>query len=73
MSELFATHALNAVGRERATQVRAAFSDLLEELEEIVGTDAGRELAIARTKLEEACFFVVKAVAVQARNQDGDA
>jgi len=64
----FSVHMLNELGKIRAGEIAAGFSNLLNELEEICGYD-GREMAIVRTKLEEASFFAKKAMAVQRINQ----
>lgn len=65
----FAVHMLNDKGKERAAQIQMAFSTLMTTLEAVCGAD-GREMAITRTKLEEACFFAKKAMAVRAENQE---
>lgn len=62
----FAVHLLNAQGVERANSVRRSFSDLLYRLEELI--EPGRELALVRTKLEEAQQFAVRAVALAPAN-----
>jgi hypothetical protein len=41
----------------------------LNNLEAITGA-GGREMAIVRTKLEEAAFFAKRAMATQAENQE---
>lgn len=64
----FGVHMLNAQGKTKAELLAAAFSQLLNRVEEISGTD-GREIAIVRTKLEEASFFAKKAMAVRPENQ----
>lgn len=69
MRQEFTVHMLNAAGREKAGNVAASFSGLLDRLEEICGKD-GRDMAIVRTKLEEACFFAKRAFASKAENQE---
>jgi hypothetical protein len=63
----FAVHLLNAEGVEKSKAVRCGFSDLLYRLEELL--EPGRELALVRTKLEEAQQFAVRAVAIAPANQ----
>lgn len=60
----FTFHRLNREGIEQAKYIAQIYSNLLDELEKINGP-AGREMAIVRTKLEEASFFSKKALAVQ--------
>jgi hypothetical protein len=52
---------LNARGKELAEQIASDFDHLLGELEQVCPD--GREMALVRTKLEEACFFAKKAMA----------
>ncbi len=63
----FASHLLNEQGLSRAHLIRDIFDGLLTQLEEICAP--GRELSIAKTKLEEACFFAKKAMAINLTNQ----
>lgn len=62
MSPLFDSKRLNDDGVRNVAEVRAAFDALLAKVETL--TPSGRELAIVKTKLEEACFFAVKGIAV---------
>lgn len=64
----FAVHLLNDDGKNKAGVLGDLFSHLLNEVEQVVGT-TGREIAIVRTKLEEASFFAKKAMAVRPENQ----
>lgn len=64
----FQVHLLNEAGIERARQLAESFTGFLNIIEEIAGT-SGREIAIVRTKLEEASFFAKKAMASQPQNQ----
>jgi len=67
MDPIFEVHRLNEVGLERAKAVAARFDYLLEDL--AVWCGPGREFAIVKTKLEEACFFAKKSLANQPENQ----
>lgn len=68
MRKEFDVHMLNQHGKERATEIAETFSKALEKLEAVCGPE-GREMAIVRTKLEEACFFAKRAMAVKPENQ----
>ncbi len=61
MNREFEVHMLNATGKAKAMMIAEAFDDCLERLK--VVCPAGRELALVKTKLEEACFFAKKAMA----------
>lgn len=63
----FQTHKLNSAGFDKAIAISHNFNELVEKLE--IVCPANREFAIARTKLEEACFFAKKAMARLAENQ----
>lgn len=63
----FATHMLNEQGIAKATQIRDTFDDALNKLKLLC--IPGREFSLARTKLEEACFFAKKAMAIDLNNQ----
>lgn len=66
----FQTHTLNEEGKARAQHLAEAFSSLMD-LVEVQGTGGdGRALALAKTKLEEACFFAKRAMATKAANQE---
>ena len=64
----FAVHLLNDDGKTKARHIAEVFERALNEIEAAVGT-TGREIAIVRTKMEEAAFFAKKAMAVQSVNQ----
>lgn len=68
MHEAFEVHMLNEQGKAKAQRIAKAFDGLLSELEG-VGIVDGREMALVRTKLEEACFFAKKAMARRPENQ----
>lgn len=67
MNKEFAVHMLNEQGKEKAQRIAKAFDDLLNTLagESIESSlcPPGREFAIVKTKLEEACFFAKKSMA----------
>jgi len=65
----FAVHMLNETGKASARTVAARFSALLDGLEATCGKE-GRDMAIVRTKLEEACFFAKRALASKPENQE---
>lgn len=70
VSPEFEVHMLNDIGKKKAGNIASSFDTLLKYLEdENVCTPLGREMAIVRTKLEEACFFAKKAMAKQPDNQ----
>lgn len=56
---LFRPALLNERGREMSAHVRRAFSELLAVVE-IVRPQSSRERAIAITKLQEACMWLVR-------------
>jgi hypothetical protein len=69
MKSEFAVHKLNEDGIAKANIMGWKFSELLYWLE---GSDVcieGRELSLAKTKLEEACFYAKKAMATNLVNQ----
>lgn len=65
---LFEFHKLNEQGQTNAIDIANAFNDLLETLKEFCPNNS-REFSIVKTKLEEACFFAKKAMAMQPNNQ----
>lgn len=68
MHDLFKFHRLNPEGVKKAAAIAESFDTLLMTLEPLC-TDP-RLKAIVRTKLEEACFFAKKAMAVDPTNQE---
>ena len=68
MNSLFGVHKLNAVGLVKAKKIAEAFDALLEEV--LPFCHGSRESAIMKTKLEEACFFAKKSMAVDSMNQE---
>lgn len=76
----FVVHRLNADGLFKADEIARAFSDCLSRIEAaleipqpgIVIGEQARCLAVVRTKLQEACFFAKRAIAVHEDNQEED-
>jgi len=68
MRKEFAFHKLNQQGQTKAELIGDIFEEALSRIESYVPDS--RELAIVRTKLEEACFFAKKGMAAQASNQE---
>ncbi len=52
---------LNESGKQKAAEIAEAFDALVKKLETVCPPT--REMSIALTKLEEACFFAKKAMA----------
>ena len=67
MSDNFKTHLLNEQGQGQARNIGRLFDETLNALV-IMGVD-GRYLSLVTTKLEEACFFAKKSIAVKQGNQ----
>lgn len=65
----FGVHFLNARGAAIANDIAQVFSGLVDYLEALGIT--GREKAVVITKLQEACFFAKKSVALIPENQHG--
>jgi hypothetical protein len=63
----FRVHMLNDAGKEKAETIARKFSTLLLDLSMLDAT-VGREGALVKTKLEEACFFAKKSMASQTAN-----
>ena len=64
----FEVHKLNSFGLDRAKQLADRFDDFLGHVQYLV--PEGRYLSIVKTKLEEACFFAKKGIAVVPENQE---
>jgi hypothetical protein len=74
MNALFEVHILNERGKERARKIGQLFSELLFALSDAAESPCpreGRDMAIVRTKLQEACFFAKRAMAQESDNQQG--
>lgn len=69
--EEFAVHKLNDVGMLRARDIAKLFSLFLNSIEAHCGA-SGREMAIVRTKLQEAAFFAKRAIALDPESQAKD-
>jgi hypothetical protein len=78
MSEsIFAPFKLNEAGGKKAARVQQLFEALTQELESILAEGVNsadvspnvREVALVRTKLQEASFFVVRGLAMLPVNQ----
>jgi hypothetical protein len=67
MDPLFEVHMLNETGKPKAKAIAQIFNDALIQLSPLC--PAGREMAIVKTKMEEACFFAKKAMANDPANQ----
>lgn len=63
----FQVHILNEKGIQSAKDIAFLFDEFLDKL--IPYCPAGRELAIVKTKLEEASFFAKKAMAKNSQYQ----
>jgi hypothetical protein len=68
INPLFQVHLLNEDGKNKAAIIAKLFDSFLSDLSDMTGTD-GREIAIVRTKLEEAYFFAKKAMESNPANQ----
>lgn len=66
MNKEFQVHMLNEGGKAKAQAIAETFDACLNKLTELC--PAGRELALVRTKLEEASFFAKKAMASSPEN-----
>lgn len=68
MDSLFKYRKLNTGGVAKAEFVTSSFEDLLSNIS-VHCNVASREFAIAKTKLEEACMFAKKSIALDPANQ----
>lgn len=63
----FKSYKLNDSGVDDCHEVAVLFDQLLNDLVSVC--EPGREFSIVKTKLEEACFFAKKSVALDPANQ----
>lgn len=70
MKDEFKVHILNESGLEKARLLGEIFSKCLAEVNIVLGP--GRELSLVVTKLQEACFFAKRGIAIQPFNQKDD-
>lgn len=68
MDPLFQSHKLNPGGLAKVEFTKNAFDDLLSNIKAHVPLQT-REFSIVKTKLEEACMYAVKAIALDPANQ----
>jgi hypothetical protein len=68
VNPLFGHWKLTSAGLARVEHIRQNFEHLLLVVEK--NSSPGREQSIARTKLEEACMFAIKAVCIDPLNQE---
>jgi hypothetical protein len=69
--DLFKVHRLNEAGLSAAMQLADDFSQFLLKVEWLCGGQGNqREMAIVRTKLQEACFFAKRALALNPALQE---
>lgn len=64
----FQVHMLNDAGQQRARAMAEDFTWLLNRVEKFGVT--GRELALVCTKLQEACFFAKRGMAMRIENRE---
>lgn len=69
MTSLFKVYRLNASGMAKAQEIQTIFETTYYDLHKLCDPNS-REFAVMKTKLEEACFFAKKAMAIQHENQD---
>ncbi len=68
MNPLFKVHKLNSEEFEKAKTIAKKFDELLSTLEPLAYP--GRELALAKTHLEQACIYLKRAIAIDPTDQD---
>jgi hypothetical protein len=61
INPLFKSRTLTEAGQQHAEDIRLAFTQCLERVS--VYLQDGREMSLVRTKLEEASFYAIKALA----------
>lgn len=68
MSAPFKFHKLNEAGQQKAQEIQKIFETTAADLGQVCG--GGREWSLVMTKLEEACFFAKKSMAMMEVNQE---
>lgn len=68
INSLFQVNRLNEDGMKKADEIAFQFDALYTKLAKLCPTE-GREISIVKTKLEEACFYAKKSVALNVKNQ----
>lgn len=68
VNSLFEVNRLNDDGMKKADEIAYQFDALYGKLVKLCPAE-GREFAIVKTKLEEACFYAKKSMALIAKNQ----
>jgi len=63
----FTVRRLNDSGLEQAEQIGKWYDELLNQVRNI--TPEGRELALVKTHLEQACFYTKRAMSKDPQNQ----
>lgn len=61
---------VNTEGQARVQKIEWEFNDIMNQMLNIC--PSGRELALVRTKLQEACFWAKKAVCESSQFQQND-
>jgi hypothetical protein len=69
--DIYKSYELNNLGHLTTTHIKDYFSDLLDHLEIALGNDPinQREFCICKTRLQEACFFAIRAASLCPKNQ----
>lgn len=70
MDQLFKFHKLNKTGIDKAKLISVGYDTLLDRMKLIC--PESREFSIAKTKLEESCFYAKKAMANAQENLEID-
>jgi hypothetical protein len=68
MNKEFEVHIITPPGIEQMNLIAQTFNELLDSLKKIC--PESREFSITKTKLEEACFFAKKSIAMNKEYQD---
>lgn len=70
MKDEFKVHRLNGNGMLKAQNLGEKFSETLELVERLGTNGGGREVALARTALQEASFWAKRAMALDPANRE---